>query len=70
MAGLSSLVTLGGRLKIWTLRTICKYVFLAFLDDLAMALPLTITLISQVGLWAFPWLVDWARGLLVGFPHS
>ena len=46
MTGLSTLIALGGRPEIWTLYTICKYVFLAFLDDPAIVLPPTITLIS------------------------
>lgn len=49
MVGLSTLVILGGRLEIWMLYTIHKYVFLAFLDKPAIVLPPSITLISQSG---------------------
>lgn len=49
MAGLSTLVTLGGHPKIYTLCTICKYVFLAFLEDLAIVFPPTITRILPSG---------------------
>ena len=47
MAGLSTLVALGGRPKIWTLYTIRKYVFLTFLEEPASLLSLTIPLISS-----------------------
>ena len=49
MAGLSTLVNLSGRPEIWMLCTILKYVFLAFLDEPANALPPTITFISPSG---------------------
>ena len=49
MVGLSTLVILGDRLEIWTLCTIHKYVFLAFLEELAIVFPYTITLISPSG---------------------
>ena len=49
MAGLSTLVALRGRSKIWTLYTIRKYVFLASLDDLAIVFLPMITLISLSG---------------------
>lgn len=54
MARLSTLVTLGGRQEIWTLYTICKYVFLAFLEEPAIVLPPTITFIFPSGA---PWRV-------------
>ena len=47
MTGLSTLVALGNHPEIWMLYTIHKYVFLAFLDDLAIVLPPTIAFISQ-----------------------
>ena len=47
MAGLSTLVALGGRPKIWTLYTIRKYVFLTFLEEPASLLSPTITFISS-----------------------
>ena len=56
MAGLSTLVALGGRPEIWTLYTICKYIFLAFLEDPAIMFPPTITFISLSELWVFFWL--------------
>ena len=49
MAGLLILVALRGRPEIWTLCTIRKYVFLAFLDDVAIVFPPMITLISSSG---------------------
>ena len=49
MVGLSTLVILGNRPEIWTLCTICKYVFLSFLEALAIVLPPIITLISPSG---------------------
>ena len=49
MARLSILVALSGRLEIWTLCTIHKYVFLAFLEDHTIMFPPTITLISLSG---------------------
>ena len=49
MAGLLIVVALRGRPEIWTLCIIRKYVFLAFLDDLAIVFPLMITLISSSG---------------------
>ena len=50
MAGLSSLVALGGHLEIWMLCTMHKYIFMAFLDDPAIVLPPTITHLSK---WDF-----------------
>ena len=44
MARLLSLVALGGYLEIWTLYTMRRYVFLAFLDVPTIVLPPTITL--------------------------
>ena len=46
MTGLSTLVAFGGHPEIWTLCTIRKYVFLAFLNDPAIVFPSTIILIS------------------------
>ena len=46
MAGLSNLVILGDRSEIWTLCTIRKYIFLAFLEEPAIIFPPMITLIS------------------------
>lgn len=56
MAGPSTLVALGGHLEIWTLCTIFKYIFLAFLEDPAIVFPPTITFISLSELWVFFWL--------------
>ena len=53
MAGLSTLVILGGWPEIWTLCTIRKYVVLAFLEEPAIVFPLMITHISP----------SWALGL-------
>ena len=39
MVGLSTLVIFGSRLEIWTLCSVHKYVFLAFLEELAIMLP-------------------------------
>ena len=66
MVGLSTLVTLGSHPEIWTLCTIHKYVFHAFLEDPAIVFPHTITLISlggALGLFSARWLV---QGPLVG----
>ena len=46
MVGSLTLVSQGRRLVIWTLCTICKQVFLTFLDELAIILRPTITFIS------------------------
>lgn len=49
MVGSLTLVSQGRRLVIWTLCTICKQVFLTFLDELAIILRPTITFISLSG---------------------
>lgn len=49
MAELLTFVILGNQPEIWTLFTIHKYFFLAFLKEPAIALPPTITLISPSG---------------------
>ena len=64
MTGLSTLIALGGRPEIWTLYTICKYVFLAFLDDPAIVLPPTITHLSK---WDFRSFLNSSVGL--GIPR-
>ena len=49
MTRLLTFAAFGGRPGIWTLYTIHKYVFLAFLDDPAIVLPPTIILSSPSG---------------------
>ena len=52
MVRLSTLVTLGSRLEIWTLCTIHKYIFHAFLKDPAIVFSPTITLLSEWCFWS------------------
>ena len=52
MVRLSNLVTLGSRPEIWTLFTIHKYIFHAFLKDPAIVFPPTITLLSEWCFWS------------------
>ena len=52
MVRLSTLVTLGSRPEIWTLCTIHKYIFHAFLKDPAIVFSPTITLLSEWCFWS------------------
>ena len=67
MVGLSTFIAFGGHLEIWMLCSIRKYVFLAFLDDLAIVFPPTITLISLSGALSLSSACRLGSGSLGGF---